>query len=255
VKGYRRSQSRALAHLVLAALLTSGLACDEDPAGPPDVPPPGIVGTVLDADSVAVAGAPVGLIYGIHQGQDGWPPVEFGEGSPQPIRETFVLRFTLSEASTVRLLLQDFRYRPRRVLIDGQDLVAGEHEVHFDWTDDDGLPLPNGLYGTRLEITRPGFSDVQESGGLLRNTLSLEFGTEVGALVTTDADGSFRIPYGELPIGEWSYCWDGEDGICTIPDTLWIQSAAGGFGARRLLRIDDLEADLPVTLRWAQRRD
>ncbi len=155
----------------------------------------------------------------------------------------------------MRFLVQDFLYRPRRVLIAGAELEAGEHAVQFDWTDDDGLPLPNGLYGTRLEITRPGFSDVQESGGLLRNTLSLDFGTEVGALVTTAADGSFRIPFSELPLGEWSYCWDGGDGICTIPDTLWIQSTVEGFGARRLLRIDELEADLPVIVRWAQRRD
>ena len=69
-------------------LLAAGLACDEDPAGPADGPPPGIVGTVLDADSLPVAGAPVGLIYGIYQGQDGWPPEEFGGASPQPERET-----------------------------------------------------------------------------------------------------------------------------------------------------------------------
>ena len=49
--------------------------------------------------------------------------------------------------------------------------------------------------------------------------------------------------------------WDGDDGICAIPDTLWIQSATAGLGARRLLRIDDVEADLPVVLRWTQRRD
>ena len=155
----------------------------------------------------------------------------------------------------MRLLIQDFHYHPRRVLIDGQEVVAGEHEVHFDWTDDAGAPLPNGLYGTRLEITRPGFSDVQQEGGLLRNSLSLDFGTEVGALVTTGADGGFRIPYSELPLSEWAYCWDGDDGICTIPDTLWIQSALGDQGARTLLRIDDLETDLPVTLRWTQRRN
>jgi hypothetical protein len=239
----------------LWVLLCAGIACDEDPASPPVGMPPGIVGAVLDADSLPVAGAPVGLIYGIYQGQDGWPPVEFGGAGPQPLRETFVLRFTLSEASTVRLLLQDFRYRLQRVLIDGQEMEAGEHEVHFDWTDDAGAPLPNGLYGTRLEITRPGFSDVQEEGGLLRNSLSLDFGTEVGALVSTAADGSFRIPFSELPIGAWSYCWDDEDGICTIPDTLWIQSGVEGFGARRLLRIEDFQADLPVILRWTQRRD
>ena len=155
----------------------------------------------------------------------------------------------------MRLLIQDFRYRPRRLLIDGVELPAGAHEVQFDWTDDDGVPLPNGLYGTRLEITRPGFHDVQESGGLLRNTLSLDFGAEVGALVTTGAEGRFRIPYSELPIGEWSYCWDGEDGICSIPDTLWIQSAAPGFGTRQLIRLEDLDVDLDVTLRWTQRRD
>ena len=240
---------------VVWVLLLAGFACDENPAGPPDGPPPGIAGTVLDADSVAVAGAPVGLIYGIYQGPDGWPPEEFGGVAPRPERDIASLRFSLSEASTVRFLVHDYLYRPRRVLVDGLELPAGEHMVVFDWTDDTGAPLPNGLYGTRLEITRPGFSDVQQEGGLLHNTLSLEFGTEIGALVTTGADGSFRIPFSELPLGAWSYCWDGGDGICTIPDTLWVQSAVEGFGARRLLRIDDFEADLPVILRWAQRRD
>jgi hypothetical protein len=255
VKGDQLSPGRMRASLVLALLLASALACDEDGAVIiDDGPPPGIVGSVLDADSVAVAGAPVGLIYGIYQGQDGWPPAEIGGDTAQP-RETVTFMFTLSDASTVRFLVQDFLYRPRRVLIDGAELEAGEHGVQFDWTDDEGAPLPNGLYGTRLEITRPGFSDVQEEGGLLRNSLSLDFGTEVGTLVIADADGSFRIPFSELPIGAWSYCWDGEDGICTIPDTLWIQSAVEGFGARRLLSIGDFQADLPLILRCTQRRD
>ncbi len=64
--------------LLAVALLLAGLACDEDPAGPTGGAEPGIVGTVLDADGLPVAGAPVGLIYGIYQGQDGWPPEEFG---------------------------------------------------------------------------------------------------------------------------------------------------------------------------------
>jgi hypothetical protein len=239
--------------LFTMALLLAGLACDEDPASPPAGTLPGIVGTVLGTDSLPVAGAPVGLIYGVNQGPDGWPPEEFGGVAQRPERDLAPLRFALSEASTVRFLVQDFLYRPRRVLVDSLELPAGEHSVIFDWTDDAGAPLPNGLYGTRLEITRPGFSDVQEEAGLLRNTLSLDFGGEVGALVTTDAEGRFRIPYSELPIGIWAYCWDRD--LCTIPDTLWVQSGVPGFGARRLLRIEGFQADLPVTLRWAQRRD
>lgn len=239
---------------LLGLALLTGLACNEDPAEPPDTPPPGIVGTVLDANGLPVAGAPVGLIYGINNGQAGWPPTEFGGATPTP-RETVTLHFELEEASTVRLLIQDFRERPRRVLIDGVVLSAGGHEVHFDWRDDAGAPLPNDLYGTRLEITREGFHDVQVEGGLLRNALSLDFGNEIGAFDSTDAEGHFRIPYAKLPIGRWCYCWDGGDGICTIPDSLWVQSAVGGFAARRLLRIEDLDSDLAVTLRLAQPRD
>ncbi len=239
--------------LFAVALLFAGLACDEDPAGPPAGPPPGIVGTVLDADGLPVAGAPVGLIYGVPVAPDFWPPAEVGGGSPRAAREVADLRFELSEASTVRFLVQDFLYRPRRVLIDGAMLPGGEHSILFDWADETGSPLPNGLYGTRLEITREGFHDVQQQGGLLRNSLSWDFGGEIGPLLTTDADGSFRIPFSELPIGAWAYCWDRD--ICTIPDTLWVQSGVPGFRARRLLRIDGFDADLPVTLRWTQRRD
>jgi len=240
---------------IFVAFSLAGLACDEDPAGPADGPPPGLVGTVLDATGAPVGNAPVGLIYGIDNGQAGWPPAEIGGAAPAP-RETVTLRVTLAEPGEVRFLVWDFLYRTQRVLLDGAQLAAGDHQVEFDWTDDAGLPLPNGLYGTLLLLDGPGFSiDIQQTSGLLRNTLSLDFGTEIGALVTTDAGGGFRIPYAELPIGEWAYCWDGQDGVCTIPDSLWVQSASGGLAARRLLRLDDLDSDLPVTLRLAQPRD
>ena len=81
--------------LVPAVLLLAGLACDENPAEPTDSgPSPGIVGTVLDADGIAVAGAPVGLIYGIYQGQVDWPPAEFGASAraPNPTGPRFTSR-------------------------------------------------------------------------------------------------------------------------------------------------------------------
>lgn len=230
------------------ALLLAALACDEDPAGPGDTPPPGIVGTVLDAGGAPVASAPVGLIYGINNGQAGWPPAEISGAAPAP-REVVMLNFTLAEPGEVRFLVWDFLYRTRRVLLDGVQLAAGDHQVAFDWTDDAGLPLPNGLYGTLLMLDGPGFSiDIQQTSGLLRNTLSLDYDTEVGALDSTDAEGHFRIPYDELPIGRWCYCWDGDDGICTIPDSLWVQSVSGDQAARRLLRIEDFDRDLEVEL-------
>lgn len=246
---------RALFPAVAWLLLCAGLACDENPAGPADGPPPGLVGTVVDAGGAPVASAPVGLIYGINNGQAGWPPAEIGGAAPAP-REVVMLHFTLAEPGEVRFLVWDFLYRTRRVLLDGVQLAAGDHQVAFDWTDDAGLPLPNGLYGTLLTLDGPGFSiDIQQTSGLLRNTLSLDYDTEVGALDSTDAEGHLRIPYDELPIGRWCYCWDGDDGICTIPDSLWVQSASGGLAARRLLRLEDLDSDLPVTLRLAQPRD
>jgi len=238
---------RTLCFLTVALL--TGLACDEDPAGPPAGPPPGIVGTVLDADGLPLAGAPVGLIYGINNGQVGWPPEELGGTAPTP-RETVLLHFTLEEPGEVDFLVWDFLYRTRRVLLDDLHFEAGEHEVEFDWRDDAGLPLPNSLYGTLLVLDAPGFDiEFQEQSGLLRNTLSLDFGSEIGALDSTDAEGHFRIPYEELPVGRWCYCWDGGDGICTIPDSLWVQSASGDQVVRRLLRIDDLDRDLEVELR------
>jgi hypothetical protein len=254
VKDYRRSHCRTLAHLVLAALLTSALACDEDGGViVDDDPPPGIVGTVLDADSLPVAGAPVGLIYGVPVDPDFWPPAEVGGRSRQPEREVVMLEFVLTELSSVRFLVQDFLFRPRRVLIDGATLPAGRHGILFDWADETGSPLPNGLYGTRLEITREGFHDVQQQGGILRNSLSWDFGAEIGPLLTTDVEGRFRIPFSELPIGNWAYCWDRD--ICTIPDTLWVQSGVPEFRARRLVRIQGFDEDVQVDLRWTQRPD
>jgi hypothetical protein len=246
---------RSLWLLPATLMFLAGLACDEDPAGPTDSDPdPGLVGTVVDTDGVPVAGAPVGLIYGVNPGYwPEWPPDE-AESEVCDAPGGFEFRFGIEEMSRITARLFDHREQEVFTFCENEQLMAGVHGFGWPRTDQDGNLVPNGAYTFRVWIERAGFSDVQEISGIYLNAFSYDYSNCVGAIAITDAEGGFRIPYAEMPLGAEVRC--GYDGVtCTIPDTLWIQSAVEGFGARRLLRIEDFQADLPVILRWTQRRD
>lgn len=231
-----------------AALLLASLACDEDPAGPPDAPPPGLVGTVLDADSLPVAGASVGVIYGLPPLTEipDWPPADWPSEETCGLPGGIGYYFSIEAPSRVTLRILDHRDRCVSTLAEDLELAAGWHMIHWSRRNDAGLLVAAGAYRAHLEIRRTGFSDIQENQPLLLNTLSIDYEDCIGPAVVTDTEGRFRIAYADLPLGtEVHY---GFDETRVIPDTLWIQTAAAAGRARQILRIVNLESDQEVTL-------
>jgi hypothetical protein len=238
------------AFLMLGALLLAGLACDEDPAGPTDSDPgPGLVGTVVDTDGVPVAGAPVGLIYGLpgFTVWSDWPPAAWPEEEDCDQPGSLTYRFGIEAASTVTLQILDHRGRRVRRLIEALTLPAANHEIIWRLTDDAGALVPNGAYRSHLEVRRSGFEEVVDSELRLLNALSVDYANCIGPVAITDDEGRFRIPYAAMPIGaEVDEPFESE--AIVVPDTLWIQSATPAGRARQLLRITDLETDQDLTL-------
>ena len=76
------------------------------------------------------------------------PPIpRFGfTGTPNPVRARAMLRFALPESRPVRLIVFDTAGRRVRVVLDGDVLAAGQHEVPLD-----AGSLGMGVYFARLE--------------------------------------------------------------------------------------------------------
>ncbi len=90
------------------------------------------------ASGVAETGAP---------GLDGfWVRV-----APNPMGEGTEIRFAVDGRQTVDLTVVDVTGRVRRHLRT-RELSPGEHRVAFDGRDDEGAPLPGGIYVVRLRV-------------------------------------------------------------------------------------------------------
>lgn len=71
--------------------------------------------------------------------------------APNPVRRATRLAFTLPAPATVSLVLYDVAGRRVRALLEGE-LTAGAHAPLWDRTDDDGRPVPAGVYFYRLVV-------------------------------------------------------------------------------------------------------
>jgi hypothetical protein len=131
--------------------------------------------------------------------------------------------------------------------VENLELFPGEYEFLWNIRDDDGFLAPNGAYQFKATLRRPWFVEELESSYFLINKPSLNYTDCIGPAVVTDAEGRFRIPYDQLPIGHEVGC--GWDEPCTIPDSLWIQSAQGIGRVRQAMTLTDLEVDQEITLR------
>jgi hypothetical protein len=69
---------------------------------------------------------------------------------PNPARRATAVRFTLPATTSVHLAAYDLGGRLARVLFRGH-MSAGAHDLRWDFTDDDGRPLPAGVYVVRLD--------------------------------------------------------------------------------------------------------
>jgi len=69
---------------------------------------------------------------------------------PNPLRSNGTLRFVLVRAARVGLSVHDVTGRVVRSF--DSEHAAGPHEIAFDGRDDDGAPLPAGVYFQRLAV-------------------------------------------------------------------------------------------------------
>ncbi len=235
--------------LVLFALPMLLVACDEGPTTPTAEPAPGIVGQVLDVEGNPAVGAPVGVILGLRPVWTWvWPPDEFGrEDGCDPSGAGVGYLIPLEEPSLVTAHIVNHAGEIFRTIVENELLAAGTHGFTWNKSRPDGSPAPNGVYGIRVSIVRPGYSNGFLRVSYMINELSLDYVDCAGPAVITDADGRFRIPYDQLPLGWEVSC--GLDQLCTVPDSLWIQSAQGIGRVRQALTLTDLENDREITLR------
>jgi hypothetical protein len=102
-----------------------------------------------------------GAIYRITRGvptavmADDSPPVAstfaLGAGYPNPFNNTVSIPFSLARSGSVDLAVYNVAGQRVRTLIQGQ-MVAGEHRVRWEGTDDGGRRTATGVYFYRLKV-------------------------------------------------------------------------------------------------------
>lgn len=181
--------------LVSASLMICALmgAC-ESGTDPTPLPAGKVSGTVTDVQGRPVAGASVSLVFGV-DGVDlpGW------EGPAKRIETT--IRFVTDEPSHVTVEVFDHMGRHVRQLIE-ELLSAGEHSAVWDADDDQGQPVPLGLYQVVLQSLPDGAPEPM----VAEQSLML-YDFEPGTLhdrphAITDSKGHYEVELGLFPIGE-----------------------------------------------------
>lgn len=80
-------------------------------------------------------------------------PAALGQNVPNPFNPATAISFELSARERVRLSVYDVAGRLVRTLVDAE-LERGSHATLWDGTDDDGQPVPSGVYVYRLRAGR-----------------------------------------------------------------------------------------------------
>ncbi|MBN1155472.1 T9SS type A sorting domain-containing protein [candidate division KSB1 bacterium] len=71
---------------------------------------------------------------------------------PNPFNSETMIRYRLPVTCHVQLIIYNARGQYIRTLVDGQK-YAGYHQIRWDGTDDEGAPLPSGLYMYQIRAT------------------------------------------------------------------------------------------------------
>ena len=80
---------------------------------------------------------------------------------PTPFHESTTISFNTTTSSHVKLTIYNILGEEVKILFDG-DRQAGAYEFVWDGTDENGHPMPAGIYLCNLEILEPGYSNADK---------------------------------------------------------------------------------------------
>jgi flagellar hook capping protein FlgD len=103
---------------------------------------PHLIGT---GDGGAIAAQTTGV-----PGPGPGPVIQFLRASPNPARDAITLRFTLSSAASVKVVVLDLAGRRVREF-PAETQSSGEHSMKWDLRDDRGEPVGSGIFFARIE--------------------------------------------------------------------------------------------------------
>lgn len=205
---------------VFALLLATGCS-DGDPFEP--LIDRDLQGQVVDANGDPLPDVAIGLIYDV--------PYQIESGNVRVVavhplaKPQTRIAFDLPEGVEVRVWITDRAGSPVATLVD-ETMPAGGYSIPWSAVDDDGNPVPAGLYTAHIE--REG-EPVETFDLLLIYLDPGEFLNAPNAM--TDAEGCFRVSNRLIPAGDvipGVVETEGEAGDITIGDQLRVMAVREG---------------------------
>lgn len=171
--------------LTCAIAFAAGSSCDDSSAPVPDAR---LEGRVVDASANPAAGVAVSIVFEFESSFPGKQAQHARDGIAD-LRGTLLLHE-----------IRDYTRRRVRLLFDGSG-DPPEGPLSWDGTDDDGIPVPNGMYRVHIRVRDPEGNEQSLESPLLVIVTTPE------ALMrhrhaTTDDEGRFSIPLTLFPLGE-----------------------------------------------------
>jgi len=148
-----------------AVVWTDSVAAPVDGAGllawtVPDLQLPRARLIISAVDSFGFVGIDTSAVFAVHNGltdvHGARPPARdlLAPNVPNPFNPRTTLRFELIAGATVELAVFDVSGRRIATLASGHR-AAGRHEAVWQGRDDDGRPVPSGVYLARLRVDGP----------------------------------------------------------------------------------------------------
>jgi hypothetical protein len=242
--------------LPLAGLL---LACrvEELLIPPVEEVPPSLSGVVLEADGEPAVGVKINLLYELVGYPEPSPPLDettlvdtLRQNFPNYFSQQTSISFGLADEQPIHLMVLSTAGDTLRTLAQGF-MPAGEHTRQWDGCDDEGMRLPNGVYGIRLVFHMDVDGPSQEIDGVLSLSWDPAILAE-SALVLSDDEGRFSIPLSELPVDRMipAMSVDGVlQGIFPVSSILQVHAGRSEQDWSRLsLDLGDSNEDIAVEL-------
>lgn len=131
--------------------------------------------------------------------------------------------------------------------------LAGMHTVIGDGTNDAGEPLPDGIYGIRMEFGAGDSVETVEIEGAFLHRHNVASYAQ-GMLTATDEKGRFEILLADLPIGESVRAID-ENGdflkivVVTSSVVVYAHASAESY-ASESVGLGDLTSDVDIEIEF-----